>query len=132
MIKDAKIDLLSRALNLSLERQNLTSTNIANVDTPEYTPQAFEFEKELNRASKQHGVRMSRSHEGHIAGAATYSRVDSDDLPDKLPGLDGNSVDLDAQIAKSAQNSILYAASAKSINKKLSMLRYAIEYAGKS
>jgi flagellar basal-body rod protein FlgB len=131
MIKDAKIDLLSRALNVSLERQNLTSANIANVDTPEFTPRGFDFAKELNSAQKRSGMSMSKSHAGHLTGKTSYTRVDADEMPDKDPGLDGNSVDLDVQIAQSARNSILYAASAKSVNKKLSMLRYAIEYAGK-
>jgi len=131
MIKDAKIDLLSRALNISLERQNLTSANIANVDTPEFAPKGFEFAKELNRAQKRSGVSMSKSHAGHLTGSSNHTRVDAEAMPDKEPGLDGNTVDLDVQIAASARNSILYAASAKSVNKKLSMLRYAIEYAGK-
>jgi flagellar basal-body rod protein FlgB len=46
----AQIDLLSRFLDLSAKRQELITSNIANVDTPGYRAKDIDFQGELTRA----------------------------------------------------------------------------------
>ncbi len=44
------IDILSRSMNVSMERQNVIADNIANADTPGYKRRFINFESGLKRA----------------------------------------------------------------------------------
>jgi flagellar basal-body rod protein FlgB len=46
--------------------------------------------------------------------------------PNGVVSEDGNSVDRDAELAKMAENKIMYDATVKLLNKKLAILKYAI------
>jgi flagellar basal-body rod protein FlgB len=52
------------------------------------------------------------------------------DDPNGVESLDGNTVDRSEQMAKMAENQLLYDASAEMLKKKLGMLKYAISEGG--
>lgn len=47
---NSQIGLVSRVMDMQLQRQNVIMSNIANVETPNYKPRELEFEKELQSA----------------------------------------------------------------------------------
>ncbi|MFP4643062.1 MAG: flagellar basal body rod protein FlgB [Spirochaetales bacterium] len=49
------IDILSRSMNVSLERQNVIADNIANADTPGFKRRFINFESGLRRALESEG-----------------------------------------------------------------------------
>lgn len=54
-------DALGRYLDLTSEQMKLTATNMANVDTPGYKTQGFDFEQEMARHLKGDGVAVPGS-----------------------------------------------------------------------
>ena len=126
---DKTTDSLGAAINLRLLRQSITSANIANAETPGYKAKKVDFEEALARALDIEGLRkMEGASDDHfIVGPGAISRVKADvyDNPDINITNDGNTVDLEREMATLAENSILYKAALQLINKKLAALKYA-------
>ena len=108
---DQEFAFTSQALKLRGYRQQLLASNIANADTPNYKSVDFNFEKELKRvADKQSGnLPLHTTHAGHQSpqngnplGVHVQYRTDVQ------TNLDGNSVNLDVERAKMAENAFRY------------------------
>lgn len=133
------LDLTTKALtssvNLRNKRQNVISANIANAETPNYKAQKLDFEEALSRAIDQEG--RGRAHtsstEHFLLGQGPLSGVRADvyDNPDINLTNDGNTVDLEAEMAALSENTILYKAALQLINKKLGALKYAASDGGR-
>lgn len=129
---DPTIGALNTSLNLRLMNQNVISSNIANADTPGYKAKALDFESALRSAlGLSDQVRMEVTSPEHQVPSATdpVSPVVYDD-PNGIESLDGNTVDRSAEMAKMAENQLLYDASVEMLKKKLGMLRYSITEGG--
>ncbi len=129
LIGDPTLSLLNRGLDVSLARQNILTANVANLDTPGYTPSDVDFASALRDAIDGGHVRLRQAHLGHsrgMAGAGAMGSIETHQRPDTTPGGDGNSVDLDAQMARLSQNAIFYQAQTRVVSKKLAMLKYAV------
>ena len=100
---DSTLSTLERALDGRLLRQNVLSSNLANVDTPGFQPQDVDVNQVVDGGDERSAVRPA-------AGATA--------------GLDGNAVDADTTLVALAENAVLYGAAAKAAGKKLSILRY--------
>jgi flagellar basal-body rod protein FlgB len=123
--------VMGKALSVQLDRQHLLSSNIANADTPGFVPVDLDFPAAL-RQELQDG-RLSATDEHHLPAAA----AEGPDAtlfydPSVVPGLDGNAVSLDNEMTKMAENTVLYNATARALQKKLGLLRYAINEGGAS
>ena len=129
---DPTIGALNTALNLRLINQNVISANVANADTPGYKSQTVEFESALRDAlGVGAGVRPEETNSKHIAHHATDPvNPEIYDDPNGVESLDGNTVDRSAEMAKMAENQLLYDASAEMLKRKLGMLRYAVTEGG--
>ena len=129
---DPTIGALNTSLNLRLMNQNVISSNIANADTPGYKSQAMEFEGALRDALGTEGeLKPSETSAKHISHHATDSvSPEIYDDPNGVESLDGNTVDRSSEMAKMAENQLLYDASAEMLKRKLGMLRYAITEGG--
>lgn len=129
---DPTIGALNTALNLRLINQNVISSNIANADTPGYKSQSMEFEGALRDALHVGGsLPPTETNSKHIAHQSTDA-VDPEiyDDPNGVESLDGNTVDRSAEMAKMAENQLLYDAATEMLKRKLGMLRYAITEGG--
>jgi flagellar basal-body rod protein FlgB len=129
---DPIIGALNTSMNLRLMNQNVISSNIANADTPGYKAKAMEFEGALREAmGVGEGLDPAATAPGHISRRPT-DPVDPEiyDEPNGIESLDGNTVDRSAEMAKLAENQLLYDASVEMIKKKLGMLKYAIGEGG--
>lgn len=135
-ISDKMFDSTIRALDTSLDlrslQQSVTSSNIANADTPGYKAKAVEFEQEFREAlGVTDNLPLSAGDPRHIAPRDTDPITpEVYDDPNGVESLDGNTVDRNAEMAKLAENQILYNASIEALKKKLGILRYGITEGG--
>lgn len=123
-------------LNQRLVRNQVITSNIANAETPGYRALGYDFEEQLQTiAALNDPIAIKTSHPKHLRN--TFTQADGTAYPDvyvvpteTVPN-DGNTVDLDKEMAKLAQNQILYRATVDFINRKLGMIRYAITGGGR-
>ena len=134
-ISDKNPDALGASLDLRLLRHNVTSANVANAETPGYKAKTVDFEEALSRALDHEGLgKMHTSDSEHFLmgqGAISRARADVYDNPDINVTNDGNTVDMEKELATLADNSILYKAALQLINKKLGAMRYAVTEGGR-
>ena len=128
---DTTVNLLGKTLDLRARRQNLISANLANVETPGYTPTDLSFEAELKSALNKGGKAGSTTNPRHIplkGGSAALELVvgQSVELPGKGTGPDGNGVELESEMGRMAENQIMYNASVQLLTKKFEMMKQAI------
>ena len=129
-IFDKTTEGLASSLNFRLLRHNITSANVANAETPGYKAKKVDFEEALARALDLDGTSslntLDKNH--FVVGQGGLSKVQADvyDNPDVNVSNDGNTVDLEKEMASLAENTILYKAALQLINKKLGKLKYAV------
>lgn len=125
---DRTIGLLGKVLDLRHKQQELIASNIANAETPGYTPVRLSFEEDLSKALENRTATPRQTDPRHIAITATNLETVQGHIerrPDKEVSVDGNGVDLDKQLINQSQNQLLYETAAQILNKKLAMLKYA-------
>ncbi len=68
-VKPSTSDLLEKYLNLTADQMKLTAGNIANLDTPGYKTQGFDFEQEFSSAlrGEAHGAPQAIDVDGLVA-----------------------------------------------------------------
>jgi len=126
------IELLGKTLDLRAKRQNLIAANLANVETPGYTPSDLSFEAELKSALKKGGPAAQSPNPRHIplkggnAGSLQLVAGEVVELPGKGTGPDGNGVELESEMGRMAENQIMYNASVQLLTKKFEMMKQAI------
>lgn len=132
---DKTTQALGAAANFRQLRQNVTTANIANAETPGYVAKKVDFEDALARAVDLEGVgALSGAHPEHYAtGRGSLSRLRADvyDNPDVNKNVDGNTVDLEREMSTLAENSIMYKAAIQLINKKIAAMKYAATEGGR-
>lgn len=132
---DKTTKALGASINFRQLRQDVISSNIANAETPGYKAKKLDFEAALARAIDMHGIAESMTDSSdHMAiGEGAFSRIRADvyDNPDINVTNDGNTVDMEREMAELAENTILYKAALQLINKKLASLRYAATEGGR-
>ncbi len=107
-VRDDTFVALSRALDAVSLRHEVIADNIANVNTPGFKAKSVEFETQLKAA-------LARRDPAHIRPV-----IKEDPLPVRR---DGNSVDIDLEMAKLAEATILYSALSRLISDRLALLR---------
>lgn len=124
---------LERGLDFRLERANAINANLANVDTPGYTPVELRFEEQLQRFYLGEDPRpsLATTDAAHDPGEEDSLRAEVEFDFHSLPDVDGNSVDLDHEMVKLASNQGGYKASAKAYTKRMALLKYAITEGGR-
>ncbi len=129
-ITDKSMNALSASMNLRKLRHTILSSNVANAETPNYHAKKMDFEESLARALDLEGLgQMHVSHKDHFPmGQGAISRVRGDiyENPDVNMSNDGNTVDLEREMAEMSENQLMYEAARRLINKKLGALKYAI------
>lgn len=130
------VELLSKEIDLRARNHNHIAANIANVETPGYTPTRLSFEQELQDAMSARPPHSSGvTHERHIPlkgksrdlGSVRGIVVES---PASVAGRDGNRVDIEKEMAALAENQIMYNASVQLLAKKFEGLKQAIKGSG--
>lgn len=127
---DSNMQLLGKVLDLRAEKAQVISSNIANAETPGFSPSRFDFEEDLaNAIGKNNTIRLATSHEGHIPlGPANFNSVSGKILTEENQmGIgDGNGVSVDQEMLALSENELLYETSAQLLKKKMTMLKHVI------
>ena len=125
---DKTTDALATSLRLRQIRHNVTSSNIANAETPGFKAKKVDFEDALASALDVDGLsKLATSNDNHFAtGAANSPTAEIYDNPEVAVNNDGNTVDMEKEMAALAENSILYKSALQLINKKMAAIKYAI------
>ena len=125
------INTLSRSLDLRSRQHGLILNNVANADTPNYKPFSINVEEALQTEHQAGGEsRLMRTDRQHLPGqpgsdAPQAVRHSNGDDPLLFRG-DRNAVDIDAEMAALAKNSLLYKASAQIVAAKFRGLKNVI------
>jgi len=127
--------LMEQALNYRSIRQDLISSNLANVDTPFYRPKDINFGKILAseadhtfNAKQSKTLKLAGTDGAHIQPTDVYNNKATVYFRDgHLARNDGNSVDLDVESTEMTKNSTMYNALVAAIKKDSNMFKSVIE-----
>ncbi|MBU1701727.1 MAG: flagellar basal body rod protein FlgB [Candidatus Eisenbacteria bacterium] len=102
------IPILRKALDAAALRQKVAASNLANIQTPGYKPQAVKFEELLSGMQTTPSLPLNSSKKGHIAGETGGSRAS------KIPGprvvADSEPLELERQIIELQKSTLHYQA----------------------
>ena len=112
-------DLLFQQLNYRGEKQKVISSNIANIDTPEYKTKDLKFKDYLDKEDEIFNLKLKITNQNHML--PIEPKLQSNLKKFEVQGLeeqnDGNNVNIDTQMAEMSKNSILFKAIQSSIKK---------------
>ncbi len=127
---DKTMGLLEQSLNMRAERHKVIATNIANEETPGYRAKELHFLEELTAAAKSQGTstlaRTSGRHLSANGGTGIEVKGKLAELPTPDLPLDGNSVNLDLEMAKLGDNAVNYDTAATIVSMRFQQLMSAI------
>lgn len=120
---DATIGLIQRSLGIRTFRHKLLSDNIANAENPNHIPTDVSFHKILAGAMEgASGLFLKTTHPQHLTGGI-------EGPPERTFSLDG--VRLDHEMAKLAENQLMFQAGIQALLKKFESLKTVIQEGGK-
>jgi flagellar basal-body rod protein FlgB len=116
------------ALQLRAQRQQVLSANIANADTPGYKAVDFDFARALHDSlGSATRVAQRTSAPGHLLARAASPAPAPGESAAIQPAQDGNTVDMDQERARIADNAVRYEATLKFLNGQIRTLLSAIQ-----
>jgi flagellar basal-body rod protein FlgB len=122
-------------LNFRAERQKVISSNIANINTPNYKTKDLTFESELKNAQNVPVLKLSQTQGSHFSNIQSSNNMSVPSLV-QVKGLeeqnDGNNVNLDTQMSEMSKNKILFDAVQTAIKKDSRLFRSVIESSAKN
>ena len=132
--------LMKDALDYRAARQDMISSNIANVDTPYYRARDISFENILEK-ERNHLFPAIRSHlamavtnEKHLhpAESADAEKAQLFFRDGHMVRNDGNTVDLDVETTEMAKNTVMYNALVAALKKDSAIFRSVIDASAKT
>lgn len=115
------------ALNLRAQRQQLLASNIANADTPGYQAKDFDFSRALQDALSGSAGALSATSERHLPALQNVPAAQNANRGALQASADGNTVDMDVERAKFAENAIHYEANLTILASRIKELLAAIQ-----
>jgi flagellar basal-body rod protein FlgB len=113
---------IETSLDIAKKRHGLITGNIANLDTPGYRAKDVDFNDALKDALEGTSADLFRTHPRHFGSRMSYPEPSSS-------GTD--SVDIDKEMSKLAENNLRYRTSVEVLLRKLSKLKFAITEGGR-
>lgn len=121
------LSMLKTRMHWQQTRQKLLAENVANADTPGFRPKDLGEPSFAPDGSVEGGaLRVARTSPLHLASAAAPAGEDTRDAPRFEVRPSGNSVSLEDEMLKVAQNQADYQLAASLYQKSLAMLRMAV------
>ena len=125
------ISTVEKVLDLRSLKHNLIVSNIANVDTPRYKSFDIIIEEEIEKKTgTKNGVNLTKTQDGHLPGrksSASNVKPKFVEKPSLSARGDGNTVDIDKEMADMAENNLMYNTLAQILSKKFTGLKTAIQ-----
>jgi flagellar basal-body rod protein FlgB len=112
---------LQRLISAAGFRNQVLSSNIANVDTPGYKARDVKFEQILGAEMK-----LAITSPNHLGGAEPGS-ASTLTAAEAQAWVDENTVELDQEVAKMTENSMLYQAGVSMLAVKIKMFKNALK-----
>ena len=126
---------LFEQLNFRGERQKVISSNIANINTPNYKTKELLFQEELDKKALHNALDMKQTNIKHLSTINALSNGLNPKLV-QVKGLeeqnDGNNVNLDSQMSEISKNKIMFDAIQSSIKRDSKLFRSVIESSAKN
>jgi flagellar basal-body rod protein FlgB len=128
-------ETLFNHLNFRAERQKVISSNIANINTPNYKTKELSFESQLQEKNKQKDLQLATTHQNHMKEPVDNSKkintklYEVENLQEQN---DGNNVNLDTQMSEMAKNSTIFQALQASIRKDVTFFTSVIDASAKN
>jgi len=120
---DRTIEILGRSLDMRTSGHKALSSNIANAETPNYRSKNIPFQKILERSiDHTSAISLVRTHPVHFD--ETFENT-----LEMESSTDG--VNIDQEMAKLAENNLMFQAGVQSLLKKLEALKMTITEGGK-
>ena len=125
--------VLGQGLNISARKQNLISSNIANIDTVGYKPKELDFQSALKKAlTDKPKAEIRVSNPKHFNGLEDYNHNSlKDHREDDSDVYHLDSIDIDKEMTKLAENNLKYKTMTEMLLRKMSMMKYSIVEGGK-
>lgn len=126
------VSTLERSLNIRSRKHEVITSNLANADTPNYKAFDLVFNEEVARGEDRGGtLKLATTDNGHMPDRRQVDlspKLKKIELPKgiSLRG-DGNTVDMDREMAKLTENDLMYRASAQILASKFTGLKNAIQ-----
>ena len=111
---------LAGRMQFLASRTSVIANNIANSDTPDFTP------TDLVAPNQRSGAAMRTSRAGHISTPGGAAEAQQKSAPDMRASINGNSVSLESQMMKLSQTRMDYQLASTTYRKGVDMLRMAI------
>lgn len=127
LLSSPQLKVLEQSLAASSLRHKVVSNNIANVNTPGFKKSDVVFESKLQDALNNNRLAMSQTNEKHLGGRQTAGFTPSIVTDNYSIRTDGNNVDIDAEMANLAKNTIYYDAAAQQVSIYFSNLKSVIK-----
>jgi flagellar basal-body rod protein FlgB len=130
LFNQTSIPILAKSLDAGMLRSRTIANNIANVNTPGYQRVEVTFEDELRNALDKSKLKGTRTNEKHLPlGKLDFSRLAPKAEKPMDPTLPSgvNNVDIDTEMAKLAENQLLFNFSAKFLKGTYNKLNAAIQ-----
>lgn len=129
---DKELNFYHKALGLRVARQELLSSNVANADTPNFKAKDIDFASVLNQriglTATFGKVNLNTTSPLHMNSSSTSTLADNLLYRTPLqPSVDGNTVDMDMERTRFADNAIKYDASISFINNEFKNMMLAIQ-----
>jgi len=127
-------ELLFQQLNYRGERQKIISSNIANIDTPEYKTKDLKFKDQLQKANEAQDLKLNTTHNMHMSlnSDQKKSNFEMFEIKGLVEQNDGNNVNLDTQMSEMSKNSIMFNAVQSSIKKDSAWFKTMIDASSKN
>lgn len=123
---DKTMSLVQRSLDIRASRHQVLSGNIANIETPDYASKDLPFQKIFERfLDNSAGISLEKTHPQHlpVSDGQTFPRAFSAEVEED-PTRGG--VDIDQQMAKLAENNLMFQAGVQVLIRKFDVLKNAI------
>jgi flagellar basal-body rod protein FlgB len=121
---DQTIGLLNRSLDIRTSRHKILSSNIANAETSDFTPKDLRFQKILEQYTDPFSnIQLQRTHPHHFPAPGEDSTPLAADLES---GPVGEAVNIDQEMAKLAENNVMFQAGIQVLIKKFEALKFTI------
>jgi len=119
---DKTMGLVQRSLDIRAARHQVISGNVANVETPDYVSKDLPFQKVFERSLEGPSVLpLKRTHPRHLPALEGETDFSWDIEVAPAPG-----VDIDQQMAKLAENNLMFQAGIQSLIKKFEALKVSV------
>ena len=122
---------LFEQLNFRGERQKVISSNIANINTPNYKTKDLVFQDELEKSTLN--LKMAQTNSRHIQNIDFSNKINPSvvDVKGLQEQNDGNNVNLDTEMSEMSKNKVLFDAIQSSIKRDSRLFRSMIDSSAK-